>query len=132
MGVPVEEMECLGCRSQKRIAYCDNCKFVPCATEKGIDFCGECDEYPCSDLKEFQKQMPHRVELWEYHEKIKKQGWEKWFENMTEHYSCPECETINSAYDLKCRKCGHFPGSEFAEKHNEMISEHLKSLFQKK
>ena len=63
-GLTEEEMKCNGCRSDKRIPYCDTCKLYPCAEEKGIDFCGECDEYPCDDIKEFARRESDRaVEL---------------------------------------------------------------------
>lgn len=104
---PVEELECYGCRSEKLFFFCkENCKMRNCAAEKKIDFCGECSEYPCAELKEFQVQLPHRIELWKSQERIKEVGYEKWYEEMIEHYSCPECGTLNSAYDMACRKCG--------------------------
>jgi hypothetical protein len=81
-GITPEEMRCNGCRSDKRIPYCDNCKLYPCAQEKGIDFCGECDEYPCDDLKEFQSLAPHRFELWEAHDEIVKIGYAKWMDTL--------------------------------------------------
>ena len=63
--VPVEALECDGCRAEKRFAYCKTCKMAACAEGKGLDFCAECDEYPCTELKEFQAAFPHRIELWQ-------------------------------------------------------------------
>ncbi len=120
--LPSEELECHGCRSEKRGLYCRNyCKMTKCAAEKGIDFCGECQEYPCEELKTFQAQMPHRIELWESQERIKKVGYKKWYQEMIEHYSCPECHTINSAYDMKCWKCGTTPSCNYVRLHKEEI-----------
>jgi hypothetical protein len=127
-GITPEEMECYGCRSHKRIPYCDTCKLYPCAQEKGIDFCGECDDYPCDDLKEFQSLAPHRLELWEAHEQIIKEGYEKWMEDMKDHYSCSKCDAINSAYDLQCRSCGAVPSNKYAERHGERVKEFLAKL----
>ena len=124
-GITPEEMKCNGCRSDKRIPYCDNCKLYPCAQEKGIDFCGECDEYPCEDLKEFQSLAPHRLELWESHEQIVNQGYEKWMEDMMNHYSCSKCETVNSTYDFQCRSCGTKPSNKYTELHQKKITEFL-------
>jgi len=131
-GITPEEMRCNGCRSDKRIPYCDNCKLYPCAQEKGIDFCGECDEYPCDDLKEFQSLAPHRLELWEAHEEIVKDGYEKWMEKMKDHYSCPQCETINSAYDFKCRSCNNEPSNKYNERHGKKVMEFLAKQQEKK
>lgn len=120
--ISVEELECHGCRSEKRGIFCRNqCKMTKCNAEKGIDFCVECSEYPCEELKVFQAQLPHRIELWESQERIKEVGYEKWYEEKIEHYSCPECCTINSAYDINCRKCGTNPGCSFVDLHKDDI-----------
>lgn len=126
--VPVKEMECKGCRSNKRIAYCSNCKMFECASEKGIDFCGECEEYPCEEIKQFQSVLPHRVELWKAQERIKEAGSEIWYSEMLEHYGCPQCGTVNSAYDMECRKCGTEPGSRYVEENREEIIKRMENL----
>ncbi|OPX92819.1 MAG: hypothetical protein A4E59_02926 [Syntrophorhabdus sp. PtaB.Bin027] len=99
-----------------------------CATEKGIDFCGECAEYPCAELKIFQAQMPHRIEIWQSQERIKEVGFEKWYMEMIEHYSCPECHTINSAYDMSCWKCGKTPSCNYVKLHKDKIAQHLAKI----
>jgi hypothetical protein len=124
-GITPEEMKCNGCRSDKRIPYCDMCKLFPCAQEKGIDFCGECDEYPCEDLKEFQAAGAHRFELWEAQEQIVSKGYEKWMEEMKDYYSCRKCGTINSAYDPKCRSCGEQPSNQYTGRYGNKIWEFL-------
>ena len=96
-----------------------------CAGEKGIDFCGQCEEYPCSHIKEFQAQMPHRAELWKSQDRIKEIGWEKWFNEMTEYFSCAECGALNGWYDFNCQKCGNMPGNDFVKNNLEK----LKSAF---
>ena len=93
----------------------------PCAQKTEFIFCGECKEYPCDDTKEFQAKMPHRLELWEAQEQIKKLGYEKWLEEMEKHYSCSECGTINSTYDPKCRSCGHQPCNQYNAIHGREI-----------
>jgi len=123
---PVEELQCDGCRSGKRCFYCrERCKMGQCAHEKGADFCVECREYPCEDLKVFQAEMPHRIELWKSQERIKEVGYEKWYAEMLDHYSCPECHTLNSAYDLRCRNCGREPSCDYVSLHQPAITRHL-------
>ena len=125
----VEELQCHGCRSEKRSFFCnEHCKMANCATEKGVDFCGECVEYPCAELKVFQTQAPHRIELWKFQERIKEVGYEKWYAEMIEHYSCPECRTINSAYDIACRKCGTTPSCTYVSLHKDEIIQHLAKI----
>lgn len=122
-----EESKCFGCRSDKRLPYCENCKIFTCATERGIDFCSECSDYPCGKLKEFQAAMPHRIELWDNLERIKSLGYQKWLKEIQKNYICPSCQTINSTYDLKCRKCGHEPSCNFVSKHRHVIEQYLKN-----
>jgi len=120
-----EAIKCYGCRSAKRGPYCKTCKMFSCAAERGIDFCVECMEYPCADLKQFQSEMPHRIELWDDLERIKATGYEHWLKNIRENYTCPQCRSINSAYDLKCRKCGEKPSCDYVAKHREEIETFL-------
>jgi hypothetical protein len=122
-----EEARCCGCRSGKRLPYCGTCRMYACATEKGIDFCGECQEYPCDDLKQFQSAMPHRIELWANLERIKSIGYKEWMKEIRQHYACPGCQTINSAYDLKCRKCGEGPSCQYVARHKQAIEQYLRN-----
>lgn len=125
---PVEELQCNGCRSEKRCFYCrERCKMGQCAQERGVDFCGECNEYPCGILKTFQAEAPHRIELWKSQERIKEVGYEKWYREMIDHYSCPGCHTLNSAYDLKCRNCGKEPSCDYVSQHKHVIEQYLKN-----
>ncbi|HUV52139.1 MAG TPA: DUF3795 domain-containing protein [Dehalococcoidia bacterium] len=117
--VTVEEAKCDGCRAQRRNSYCKTCKMYLCATKKGIDFCGQCEDYPCGDLKEFQAEYPHRFELWQAQERIKKVGYEQWYKEQLKHYSCPKCHTLNSAYDFTCRKCGASPSCAYNKLHEQ-------------
>ena len=130
-GCPVDELACHGCRSDKRAYYCEEtCTFVSCAAEKGIDFCGECAEYPCEPLKAFQTEMSHRIELWEHHQRIREVGFEQWFTEMRDRYACPECQTINSAYDIACRSCGTTPSCAYVSAHQEDITAFMQSNMQ--
>ncbi|UCG79084.1 MAG: DUF3795 domain-containing protein [Nitrospirota bacterium] len=123
---PLEELRCNGCRSDSRCFYCNTVCFMSgCAKEKGVDFCGECSDYPCDGLKAFQAEAPHRIELWKNQERIKEAGYEQWYTEMIEHYSCSACGTINSAYDISCRRCGASPSCEYVKLHKEAIMNHL-------
>jgi len=97
-----------------------------CAKERGIDFCSECKDYPCEDLKQFQAAMPHRVELWGNLERIKTAGYKQWLREMRQNYACPHCQSINSAYDLKCRHCNSEPSCPYVAKHQQEIERYLK------
>ncbi|MCL5734067.1 MAG: DUF3795 domain-containing protein [Actinobacteria bacterium] len=124
-----EQLECHGCRSEKRGVYCEKyCKMTKCAAERGIGFCVDCREYPCQELRAFQAQMPHRIELWQSQERIREVGWETWYEEMLGHYSCPDCQTLNSAYDIACRACGRTPSNQYVELHRDDIVQNAGKL----
>ncbi len=122
----VEELQCNGCRSDKRCFFCKTvCTMARCAASKKVDFCGACPDYPCTDLKAFQALAPHRIELWKSHQRIKEAGFEKWYDEMLLHYSCTACGTMNSAYHIACRKCGTTPSCEYVRLHRDAIEQHL-------
>lgn len=112
----IDEVTCTGCRSEKLSFYCSACKMKECCNDKGLEFCYACGDYPCSTIVTFQKQMPHRSELFESLSYLKEQGLDSWCKKMKADYSCANCGTINSAYDLKCRKCGNEPSSDFNQR----------------
>lgn len=122
----IDEILCDGCRAERKSAYCRNmCNFIKCAAEKNVDFCGFCNDFPCAELKEFQTLMPHRLELWNSHKLLQEVGWEKWFAEMTEFYSCPNCGTINSAYSINCSNCNTEPSNKFVAAHKDEIIKHF-------
>jgi hypothetical protein len=123
-----EEMKCYGCRSDKRGPYCQKCKMISCVAERGVEFCSECEEYPCNELKQFQSERPHRIELWDDLMRIRDVGYKYWLTEIKENYVCSECQTINSAYDIKCRKCGSEPSCKYVANHKEAIEQVLKGL----
>ena len=120
-----KESKCFGCKSDKRLPYCENCKIFACASERGIDFCCECSDFPCTDLKKFHASMPHRLELLSNLERIRSIGYANWLKEVRSKYTCPKCQTINSTYDLKCRKCGEEPCCSFVAKHKQTIEQYL-------
>ena len=122
-----EESKCYGCRSGKRLPYCEKCKMFACAAERGIDFCSECQEYPCDDLKQFQPAMPHRIEILTNLERIKSVGYKQWLKEISGHYTCPSCQTLNTTYDLKCRKCGEDPSCSYVEEHRQEIEDYIRN-----
>lgn len=127
---PPEALRCLGCRSDKLSPFCRDCGFKACAKGRGTAFCSECGEFPCADLTAFQKERPHRLELWNDLERIKEAGAEVWMKEKRAEYACPECGTINSAYDLACRKCGTSPSCAYVRKHRGAVETYFRNMKQ--
>ena len=121
----VEEARCYGCRSERRSAFCRSCGIAACAAERGVEFCSFCTAYPCEELRKFQAERPHRIELWDDLERIRTDGCEAWLRRIRAHHTCPRCRTINSAYDLTCRKCGHAPSCDYVAEHGEAVKRFL-------
>lgn len=120
------ETLCDGCRSDRKSAHCAKmCGFIKCTLTKGIDFCVYCNEFPCRKLSESQSALIHRVEILESQIRLKEIGLEKWLSEMHENYSCPECNTVNSAYQISCRKCNCTPGCRFVNRHKELIDKQM-------
>ena len=125
MGYPVDDLKCRGCRSDENSYYCRDCKLKKCASEKGYEMCSDCPDFPCRELEEFQKEMPHRAELWNSLDILKADGYEKWEKKLSKDFSCIKCGTMNSAYDISCRNCSFIPGSPFYERNNGKIKKHM-------
>jgi hypothetical protein len=127
-GWTLEEAHCEGCRSEERTPYCQACDLYACAERRGHSFCIECEEYPCADLHEFRQERPHRIEIYESLARIGEIGAEAWLAEARARFSCASCGTLNSAYDLKCRACGHEPGNAYVDAHREAIVERLREV----
>jgi hypothetical protein len=88
-----------------------------CAAQRGLDICVDCPDYPCPELKQFQAEAP----LWEDLAQIKAVGYQQWLTEVNKKYTCPHCQTLNPAYDLKCRRCGREPSCGYVAKHRPAI-----------
>lgn len=125
LGQSLEDTKCEGCRSSLVSKHCRSCKFKTCNEEKNISFCGECPDYPCKEFTEFMNERPHRRDIERDMKEILDEGPEKWLSVVHLRYACPKCSTVNSAYDLSCRKCGQEPSSLYTVDHAEFIKKYL-------
>jgi predicted RNA-binding Zn-ribbon protein involved in translation (DUF1610 family) len=67
----------------------------------------------------FQAAMPHRIDLWADLDRIKAVGGARWLEEARKKFSCSACGTVNSAYDIKCRRCGAEPSCDYTARNRE-------------
>ena len=126
MGQTIDQLTCYGCRSEKKSVFCQSCNFIKCLDQKGLEYCGQCSDYPCNELKAFQKERPHRIYLWDDMKCLLEKGIEKWDAEVMDKYKCPTCGTINSTYDLACRKCGQKPSCKYVEANYQQIEAAMK------
>jgi hypothetical protein len=117
---------CDGCGAERKSSHCSKiCIFIDCKNKKGVDTCTDCNEFPCQALNEFKTKMPHRAKIIDAQKRMKTTGNEKWLIEMKDYFSCPQCNTINSAYHLACRKCGVIPSCQFVSEHKDEIEQYL-------
>lgn len=128
MGWDLTEAYCDGCRAERRTPYCRTCDLYACADRRGHSFCQECEDYPCAELESFRQERPHRTEILDNLDRIAEAGVDTWLREVKSRYSCRSCGTLNSAYDLKCRACGHEPSCEYVAAHQDAI---VKSLIRR-
>jgi Protein of unknown function (DUF3795) len=127
LGLEVERLHCDGCRSDRRLFYCGNCRMFACAAERGYGFCSDCPEYPCPELQAFIAERPHRADIPRDLARIAEIGGRAWLVEATIRHTCPDCGTMNSAYDLTCRACGRDPSSPYVAEHRELILARMRS-----
>lgn len=116
-----EEIKCNGCRSTVLSPHCRECEFKRCTKEQNVLNCEDCSKYPCDTLKIFQKQMPHRAELFESANYRKANGIDKWISKMNKDYECKACGYINSPYYGSCKKCGNDPANDFINRNKSFF-----------
>ena len=105
----VDDILCDGCLANGRLdLWCRNCQIRRCEKlQSGKLRCSDCDELPCTQLTNFRDDdMNHHSEITDNLEQLKKTGIEAWAEYEERRWTCPECKTILSWYDSKCRRCG--------------------------
>ena len=120
------ETLCDGCGASRKSLHClKMCTFIDCKKHKGVNFCIECDEFVCKALQEFQSKMPHRIEILESQNRMKEIGLERWIDEMNDSFTCTHCKTVNSAYNVTCRKCESTPSCAFVSQYKEIIEKYL-------
>lgn len=49
----LDEMKCMGCKSDLKFGSCQKCDISACNKNKGTSTCSECEVYPCDRIKSF-------------------------------------------------------------------------------
>ncbi|MHC1604811.1 MAG: DUF3795 domain-containing protein [Candidatus Methanofastidiosia archaeon] len=54
--VKIEDVRCLGCKSDRTKHWSPNCWILECCVDKrGLEFCHQCGDFPCEKLNEWAK-----------------------------------------------------------------------------
>ncbi|MEE9455919.1 MAG: DUF3795 domain-containing protein [bacterium] len=106
-GYTVEDLTCLGCRTDVTASWCTDCEMRLCARERALAFCCDCDDYPCELNKRFQAdEHPHHTPVLKNLEAIREAGAAAWLAAQFERWKCPSCGARSTWYDEKCDGCG--------------------------
>ena len=114
-GIPVEEIRCDGCLSDRLYPTCKDCRpgFRRCAKEKKVTWCFECRDFPCQRLHDFLNVhivngISHHARLIEELRYLKEHGGKQWVEKQDREGRCPQCGKRLYWSDRKCSNC-HTP-----------------------
>ena len=105
----VDDVRCDGCLVHGRLdLWCRNCQIRVCEKlQSGKVRCSDCDEFPCARLTDFRDDgMVHHGEITDNLEQLREVGIESWAEYEQTRWTCSECKTFLSWYDLECPGCG--------------------------
>ena len=111
-GIPVEEIRCDGCLSDRVFAPCVNCRhgFRQCAREKGVMWCFQCGDFPCQRLMDFrnvhiENGVSHHANVVEDLQYMKEHGVEQWVEEQEKARRCTQCGEMLYWFVRKCPGC---------------------------
>ena len=111
-GIPLEEVYCDGCLSNRLFEACINCRhgFRRCAAEKKITWCFECPDFPCQRLELFKD--IHIVNGISHHESVikdlrymKEWGIKRFVKEQEQKTRCPQCGKRLYWYLKECPMC---------------------------
>ncbi len=104
--VPVADVECFGCKSDKVAKHCPSCEMKTCAEKRGVETCGACSDYPCAVLKAFMLDgWPHHIVGVCNLETIRRDGLARWLAEQETRWRCA-CGRKFEYYQANCPACG--------------------------
>ncbi len=111
-GIPVEEIRCDGCLSDRLSPLCRVCGrgFRQCAEEKNVTWCFQCPDFPCQRLKDFSDVhvvdgISHHAKVIEDLKSMKEHGVEQWAREQEKASHCPQCGKRVYWFVHECRNC---------------------------
>ena len=110
MHIPIDEVPCDGCLSNRVTRHCQECRIRKCAIEKQVTWCFECDEFPCRQLRDFTGShivdgISHHANVIEDLRYMRERGIEQWLEQQDKAGRCPQCAKRLYWFSRKCPVC---------------------------
>ena len=111
-GIPIEDIRCDGCLSEKVFPPCLECRhgFRECAAEKQVTWCFECHDFPCERLRNFTNVhivdgISHHANVIKDLQYMKDNGIEPWVEEQEKAGHCPRCGEALYWFVRSCSHC---------------------------
>ena len=109
-GIPIENIRCDGCLSDKVMPYCMECRFRQCAGEKKVTWCFQCHDFPCQWLSDFTNAhiingISHHAHVIEDLRYMKQYGIEQFAEEQERAGRCPQCGDALYWFARGCSSC---------------------------
>jgi hypothetical protein len=111
-GIPLAEVLCDGCLSEKVFIECINCRhgFRRCASEKKVTWCFECPDFPCKRLEKFRdihvvRGVSHHNNVIEDLRYMKDHGVKRFVDEQKTRGHCPHCGKKLYWYLRECPRC---------------------------
>ncbi len=111
-GIPVEEIRCDGCLSDRVMPQCVECRhgFRQCASEKKVTWCWGCPDFPCQRLRNFTNVhivngISHHTHVIEDLQYMKEHGIEQWVREQEKAGRCSQCGERLYWFARKCPNC---------------------------
>jgi hypothetical protein len=111
-GIPIEEIRCDGCLSDKVMRRCVECRhgFRKCAGDMKVTWCFQCPDFPCERLKSFTAVhivdgMSHHAHVIDDLQYMRDHGIEQWVQKQEKAGRCPQCGKRLYWFTLECPNC---------------------------
>ncbi|MCB2191871.1 MAG: DUF3795 domain-containing protein [Deltaproteobacteria bacterium] len=112
-GLPIEEVSCDGCLSDRVFRDCQECKhgFRACSAQHVVTWCFQCEEFPCQRLRAFSTEhvvngIYHHRRVIEDLEYLRDKGTKDWVTSQENRSDCPECGRPGYWFTTACPACG--------------------------
>jgi len=111
-GVPIEDLHCDGCLSDRLAPHCVGCRagFRGCADQKQVTWCFQCPDFPCRRLEDFREihvvnGISHHARVIEELTFLKERGLETWLAQQDQGGRCPRCGKRLYWFTRHCPVC---------------------------
>lgn len=108
IGIKVSQNPCGGCKVDcldKLCKWCRECSIRKCVIGKNLNHCRECKQFPCEEIEAFNGIHMHKREGYQNLARLSELGISEWLKEQEVRWSCRNCGSSYSFYELECFCC---------------------------